>query len=1005
MEAYNRAKIQHHCSPYTMAAPTLPQPIQDLSPALRSLRSILFRFTVAPALALALILGVVFTLQQMHDRRQLLLSHGRASAEQLAELIELSGGQPAKLRMEWLHRSLLALTLEKDMVRSVQIYSSEAAAGKPLDPDTGLRLLAGVGPRPRERISARDIHGREAFIFETHESLQILQPLRGEVPSCWIAIELHRPYFLVGTYQVVLIGLLGLIVCTLAAFVWSIFLSERFAHSLARLGKIIEAIGLGQFDKRAEETDTRELNVLAQQINEMAEKLSAHQEEYKASLLQSMEDLRQSLDSMEEQNIELELAHKKALEASQIKSDFLANTSHEIRTPLNGIIGFTNLLLKTAIDELQQDYLQTILRSSENLLTTINDILDFSRIESGNLVLDHIPLDLGQLLEETLQILAPFAYEHHLELVPLIDTQLPQTLVGDPLRIKQILTNLVGNAVRSSEHGNIPVRLSVQNNKDSELMVRISVTDLGNRIDEERRRELQQLLGGKGREQGRQISSSGLGLAIARSLVERMRGSIGIDEAAGGGCTYWVHLPLLLERNRTLLVRERFPGCRILIADPNRMTRTQVAQLLKYWEVAAIELADTDTLQPAIEQMWRHDALPDAVIIDTAIADPGDTSDRGDFELFVETVQQLVDTYQCRVIVQGSPVELRRCYEQLRTRVLTFLGKPVTRDNLLRALKRVAPQQSPNQSRANGIHSIPPWRTAPRILAVDDHQANRLLVSELLRTQGVEAALAASGGEALELWQRARDQGEPFDLIFMDIQMPGMDGLEATRLIRERESESQDYSARIPIIALTAHAGAEEKARLLSAGLDDYLSKPVSETQLSHMIKRWMKILTPAAPQKQKPPSHRLVDIGKSLQLSNNSAHLARDMLKMLIKGLVADERELNRLNAAGDHRGLFELVHRIHGGCCYCGVPRLQEATKRLQEELRPLWKQKTAEINQDSVEAVVQEIRALREWASEQNLDVLFGLDDSAGEQAELPIEVPSPAPEKAATGTHPP
>ncbi|WP_323844751.1 response regulator [Microbulbifer magnicolonia] len=954
-----------------MAASKFPQPAPESPPRLRSLRAIMFRFTLAPALVLALILGVVFTLQQMHDRRQLLLSHGRASAEQLAELIVLSGGQPTEVRMEWLHQSLLALMLEKDMVRSVQVYSTEATPDKPLDANSGLRLLVGVGPRPRSPLSAADLGGGEPFVFEDKESLQVLHPLKGRPRHCWIAIELHRPYFLVGTYQVLLIGLLCVIICTLAALVWSVFLSERFAHSLIRLGQVIEAIGRGQFDRRVEKTETRELALLAGQINEMADNLSSYQREYKANLLQSMEDLRQSMDSMEEQNIELDLARKKALEASRVKSTFLANTSHEIRTPLNGIIGFTNLLLKTDIDELQQDYLQTILRSSENLLTTINDILDFSRIESGNLVLDHIPMNLGQLLEETLQILAPFAYEQRLELVPLIDAQLPNTLVGDPLRIKQILTNLVGNAVRSSEDGNIPVRISVQSGKDSELMIRISVTDLGNRIDDLSRRELHQVLVSKTQPQSQQISSNGLGLAIARSLVERMRGSIGIDDAAGGGSTCWVLLPLLLERSRTIPLREQFPACRLLLADPNRMTRMQVAQLLKQWQVEPVELADCDTLQPAIEQMWRHDALPDAVIIDTAIASAGGDTDRGDFDAFIGTVQSLVDTYQCRVIVQGSPVELRRCYERLRTRVLTFLGKPVTRDNLLRALKRVAPQQPHN--RPSGIHPALPWPTAPRVLAVDDHEANRLLVSELLRAQGIDATIAASGEEALTLWRQAGEQGQGFDLIFMDIQMPGMNGIEATRRIRE-----QEQGRRIPIIALTAHAGAEEKARLLSAGLDDYLSKPVSQAQLSHMIRRWMKILAPAlAAENHSLERLRLVDIGESLSLSNSDARLARDMLQMLIKGLVSDEQELHRLHASGDHKGMFELVHRVHGGCCYCGVPRLREATCRLQEELRPLQNRESAEINGQSVEAVMREVRALREWASEQDLDALFGLE----------------------------
>ncbi|MCO1334918.1 response regulator [Microbulbifer sp. OS29] len=918
----------------------------------------MFRFTVTPALVLSLLLALVFTLQQMHDRRQLLLSHGRASAEQLAELIEMSGGHPAELRMEWLRRSLLALMLEKDMVRSVHIYSTEASAKRALDPITGLGLLASVGPRPRTPITSNTLQNRKPFIFEDDETLQVLQPLKGDITTCWISIELHRPYFLVGTYQVLLVGLVGLIICTFAALAWSVILSERFAHSIIRMGHTLEAIGRGEFDRRTHETENRELAQLGQQINEVAENLSKYQQEYKANQLQSMDDLRQSLDSMEEQNIELDLARKRAHETSRIKSTFLANTSHEIRTPLNGIIGFTNLLLKTGIDELQQDYLQTILRSSESLLTTINDILDFSRIESGNLVLDHIPMDLGLLLEETLQILAPNAYEHHLELVPLIDPQLPHTLIGDPLRIKQILTNLVGNAVRSSENGNIPVRLSVHSSKDSELVLRISVTDLGNRIDENRRRETQEILTSKSPQLTQQISANGLGMSIARSLVERMSGCTGMKAAKNKGNTCWVQISLLPERNRGMHPRIQYPGSRILVADPNPMTRKQVAQLLIQWQVEPIELGDTDTLQPAIEQMWRHDALPDAVIVDTATA-------KGDFDSYSRKVQSLVDTYQCRVVVLGPPAELRRCYDQLRTRTLTFLSKPVTRDNLLRSLKRAIPQQGTQRASA-GVQALP-WPAPPRVLAVDDHSANRRLVGELLRAQDVEVVIAASGDEALQHWHQG-----PFDLVFMDIQMPRMDGIEATRLIRERET-----GQRTPIIALTAHAGAEEKARLLSAGLDDYLSKPVSESQLSHMIKRWLKIITPQVVERTNLEEMRLVDIGECLTLANGDAKLARDMLCMLIDGLSSDEGELERLFNLNDYKGMFELTHRMHGGCCYCGVARLRESACVLQEELRTLQNKVPNGFDQRKLSRVLREIRALREWASEQDLDALFGLE----------------------------
>lgn len=927
---------------------------------LYALRTLLFRYSMAPSLILAVLLCLVFTFQQMNDRRELLLDHGRASAEQLVALIQLSDGEPLEARLAWLNRSLMVLMLEKDMIRSIQLYRSEVS---PETQQEEFKLLSSVGPRPRTRFSAADLRDKPAHIYEDVHSLQVLQPLLGKDTNCWLTIELHRPYFVVGTYQVALVGLIGLIICTFVALIWAVFLSEHVSKSLARYSDALRSIGRGHFNTRPADSRNLELYQLGEHINAMAENLSEHQREHQENLHQSMEDLRQSLDSMEEQNIELDLARKKALENSRVKSTFLANTSHEIRTPLNGIIGFTNLLLKTDVDELQHDYLQTILRSSENLLTTINDILDFSRIESGNLVLDHIPMNLGQVLEETLQILAPYAHEHNLELVPLIDPELPPTLVGDPLRIKQVLTNLVSNAIRCSEKGNIPVRVNVQSGKESEMLIRVSITDIGNRIDEQARRELQQLVSSKNLHQSQQLTSNGMGLAIARRLIETMHGNMGLDETTGGGAIFWFHIPLILDRGRSASNREQFPGCRLLLADPNRMTRLQISQLLKHWQAEPVELSDSKTLQPSLEQMWRHDSLPDAVIIDTAMAE-------GNFEQFIGIVQQLVDTYQCRVIIQGSPLELRRCYEQLRTRVLAFLGKPVSRDGLLRALKRAAPHQTAARP-ITGMQPALPWSARPRVLAVDDYEANRHLVSELLRAQNIDAVVASSGEEALQLWRE-----QQFDIIFMDIQMPQLDGIETTRCIRAEET-----GKRIPIVALTAHVGTEEKARLLSAGLDDYLSKPISEAQLSSTIQRWMKILTLDSEQPKPQPSRsRLVDIGESLNLSNNDSRLARDLLRMLVKGLLEDEQELNRLYEAGDHKGLFELTHRIHGGCCYCGVPRLRNATGKLQEELRPQQEQLEAVISGHSLQAVISEIRALRDWAAEQDLDALFGLETEA-------------------------
>ena len=936
---------------------------------LTDLKSQIWRMVLFPALGVTLILAATLTHLYLTQLNKFVSQRGSALSEKLAELSQetLSRNDPELLR------AIITASLEEPYIRAVELYLNDSGTTV----HSGPRMLPLLNPGPADLTQPQQ--------RDTTKSIRFSHPLpaaAGESSPGWIEVELLSSPFLVLRYQTILITVLLTLLCLALCAWFSARLYRRLTTPLENIRATIQGMARGQMDRRLPAMESRELNALAQAVNDTAESLEQAHRDMQVHIDQSTEDLRETLETIEIQNIELNIARKEALEASRIKSEFLANTSHEIRTPLNGILGFTNLALKTELDEQQREYLQTIRDSSQNLLTVINDILDFSKIEAGKLTLEYVPVPLRKVVEEAVHILAPDAHEKHLQLISLIDDDLPLHLLGDPLRFKQVLTNLLSNAIKFSQQGNIVAHASLINRQETQITLKITIRDSGIGLTEAQKNQLFSAFNQVDTSCSREYGGTGLGLVICKGLVERMGGEIGVDSQPGQGSRFWFTAKFGIDKSQPQAPAERLLlGERILLCSDNPPSCRQLEQLLQQWQADTETISAIHDIFPTMREARQQGRGFRLIILDVA------PNERQLQPALLENLsQQVRSEFDCLLFVCCTPAHQRLFRQETEPCTTVFLNKPITYDALLETLAHQLdiPLHSGPAPSPSSVNKEEAPRA--RILVVDDNPANLQLASELLRGLNTEVTQAANGQEALKLYE-----SQHFDLIFMDIQMPGMDGIETTRLLRQAHPDQ-----RTPIIALTAHSLTEQKAELLIAGMDDCVSKPVSETQLAHIVNRWVtlngrKLPTPEPPTGATPTQPRLpvldlqavdlqegdqpspVDILLSLRLANHKPALARDMLTMLVQNLGGEQAAINRAFEAKDFAQLEELVHRLYGSCCYCGVPRLKRISGLLDKILQARQYDQIA----NPITALNHEIEEILRWSYARDIDALFQID----------------------------
>lgn len=888
--------------------------------------------TLIPTGAMILALGSYFSWQAITDQNQQLLERGFLTVEHLQDpaAVALLEGEPERIR------DRLSATLNRPDVRAISLYDSERNvlehSGPQMHPPERTlgvdNLGAGTGLQVRRSaqssrfmlpvLASSEVIARQATAgYETDELLGWL-----EVELSHGNVQLRRYQIMLHTLVLILVGLgfIGLVVSSLG---------KRISDPISRANHAVSRISRGQLDVRLAGQSSRELDDLANGINAMAETLQSAQGELQQNIDQATEDLRQTLETIEVQNIELDMARKTALEASRIKSEFLANMSHELRTPLNGIIGFSHLLQRTELSNRQQEYLSTIETSADNLLAIINEILDFSKIEAGKLVLDNLPFNLRDLIQDTLTMLAPAAHHKHLELVSIIYRDVPLGLSGDPLRLKQILANLISNAIKFTPAGSVSVRTMLEHDDDTHAVLRISVTDTGTGLSESQQKLLFNAFSQADNSISRQAGGTGLGLTIAKRLVEQMQGDIGLDSQPGEGSNFW--FTVRLEKSAQVsddLPEKPLAGLRAALMEPLELSRQALLHCLEDLGLTVIVYDNPRLLEEDLASR-RHDGQA----IDLALISSAAAPDQA--EALLELFNRRPGADACKTILLTDTTEHYPALDRLPSSECQVLSRPLCTRRILRAINRLfKPEPASIAVRPRAMNP------AVTILCVDDNEANLKLVATFLTQMGAQVLTASSGEQALDAVAT-----EEVDMIFMDVQMPGMDGRATTTELRLRE-ELAGCKPR-PVIALTAHALAEERRKLLQCGMNDYLSKPISPDQLAHCVRRWTGVALdtpsstalPGAPRTRRLEDREqlpVLDRNEGLRLAAGKADLEEDMLRMLIESLPHERIRIEERIIANAIEDLLEVVHRLHGACRYCGVPQLRACCQRAEELLK---------------------------------------------------------------------